>query len=209
MFVGQRKDPFVVNLGEIFDLINTNPLGPVDGEADDLADKNVTSFILEIPANCLASNGDPAIGGWTTASVRQARLVRPNPGFDRPAIEGGAWTQVSRLGMPLVNELVIGLKDKDKFKDKFNASKPMNDAQFADYVTNPTLPALIGILYSRSINCMTAARFHSAHSIFSCSGRLSQMICRTNRSCSSVRWRPSPPCLPRGVGLIVPAPPCS
>lgn len=143
MFVGQRKDPFVVNLGEIFDLINTNPLGPVGGEADDLADKNVTSFILEIPANCLASNGDPVLGGWTTASVRQARLVRPNPGFDRPAIEGGAWTQVSRLGMPLVNELAIGLKDKDKF----NASKPMNDAQFADYVTNPTLPALIEILF--------------------------------------------------------------
>ena len=49
--------------------------------------------------------------------------------------------QVSRLGMPLVNEVVIGLKDKDKF----NASKPKDDGQFADYVTNPTLPALIEI----------------------------------------------------------------
>jgi hypothetical protein len=49
--------------------------------------------------------------------------------------------QVSRLGMPLVNEVVIGLKDKDRF----NASKPMNDGQFADYVTNPTLPALVGV----------------------------------------------------------------
>ena len=50
---------------------------------------------------------------------------------------GGAWTQVSRLGMPLVNEVVIGLPDKDKF----NNSKPKDDGQFATYVTNPTLPA--------------------------------------------------------------------
>jgi hypothetical protein len=51
--------------------------------------------------------------------------------------------QVSRLGMPLVNEVVIGLKDKNKF----NASKPRDDGQFADYVTNPTLPALIEVLF--------------------------------------------------------------
>lgn len=143
MFVGQRKDPFVVNLGEIFDLINTNPLGPVNGETDLLADANVTSLILEVPVNCLTAGNDPVIGGWTTASVRQARLLRTAPSFDRPAVEGGPWLQVSRLGMPLVNEVVIGLKDKNRF----NFSKPSNDAQFAEYVTNPTLPALIQILF--------------------------------------------------------------
>ena len=61
---------------------------------------------------------------------------------------GGAWTQVSRLGMPLVNELVIGLEDKDRF----NASKPKNDvANFADYVTNPVLPALIQTLFPAAV----------------------------------------------------------
>ena len=55
---------------------------------------------------------------------------------------GGAWVQVSRLGMPLVNEVVIGLKDKDKF----NASAPRQDGQFADYVTHPTLPKLLEIV---------------------------------------------------------------
>ena len=54
---------------------------------------------------------------------------------------GGAWTQVSRLGSPLVNEVVIGVPDKDKF----NASKPSGDLQFAAYVTNPTLPRLLEI----------------------------------------------------------------
>ena len=145
MFVGQRKDPFVVNLGEIFDLINTNPLGPVDAELDLLDDANVTSFVLELPSNCVTA-GDPVIGAWTTASLRQARLLRPVPSFDKPTLEGGPWVQVSRLAMPLVNELVIGLKDKDKF----NAAKPQNDAQFADYVTNPTLSALIEILFGKA-----------------------------------------------------------
>jgi hypothetical protein len=152
MFVGQRKDPFVVNLGETFDLINIKaPATEFAANAekaakDDLADKNVTSIELEVAAACLMAGGDPVIGGWTTASMRQARLLNPVPAGAGASKEGGAWTQVSRLGMPLVNEVVIGLKDKDRF----NASKPMNDAQFADYVTNPTLPALVEILYGNA-----------------------------------------------------------
>ncbi|CAN7598481.1 DUF4331 domain-containing protein [Pseudoduganella sp. LjRoot289] len=154
MFVGQRKDPFVVNLGETFDLINIKApaveflAGAEKNARDDLDDKNVTAIELEVAADCLtAANGagaDPVIGGWTTASMRQGRLLNPAPGGGTGASrEGGAWTQVSRLGAPLVNELVIGLKDKDRF----NHSKPSGDGQFADYVTNPTLPALVEILY--------------------------------------------------------------
>jgi len=149
LFVGQRKDPFVVNLGEVFDLINTNPLGPVNGETDDLADKNVTTLALHVPIACLlngivgATGTEPVIGAWTTASLRQGRLLNPKASHDRPSKEGGHWTQVSRLGSPLVNELVIGVKDKDRF----NASKPQGDVQFSDYVTNPTLPALIELLF--------------------------------------------------------------
>jgi hypothetical protein len=148
VFVGQRKDPFVVNLGETFDLVNDNPLGPVDGESDDLADANVTSLILEIPISFLTDTS-PIIGGWTSASMRQARVVDPTPNFDAASgatlatLEGGAWTQVSRLGMPLVNEVVIGIKHKDLF----NASEPKDDVQFLDYVTHPTLPALLEALF--------------------------------------------------------------
>lgn len=149
MFVGQRKDPFVVNLGEIFDLVNlTNPVGAVDAELDLLADANVTSLMLEVPKDCVAPS-DPVIGAWTTASLRQARLLRPVPSFDKPTLEGGPWVQVSRLSMPLVNEVVIGLKDKDKF----NASRPQNDGnagQFGDYVTNPTLPLLLETLFGKN-----------------------------------------------------------
>lgn len=151
VFVGQRKEAFAVNLGEIFDLVNTNPLGPRDGEdKGDLADKNVTSFALEVPTECLTgtamtTEGQPVIGAWTTASVRQARVINPEPTVDGKGatVGGGAWTQVSRLGMPLVNEVVIGLKDKDRF----NASEPKDDGQFATYVTHPTLPELLEILF--------------------------------------------------------------
>ncbi len=152
LFVGQRKDPFVVNLGETFDLINIKApavefLPTAESNArDDLQFKNVTTLSMEVPTACLlnATAGDPVIGAWTTASMRQGRLINPVPKSDTDVTrEGGAWTQVSRLGMPLVNEVVIGLKDKDKF----NHSKPSGDGQFADYVTNPTLPALVEILY--------------------------------------------------------------
>ncbi|WP_394210876.1 DUF4331 domain-containing protein [Psychrobacter piscatorii] len=148
VFVGQRAEGFAIDLGRVFDLVNLNPLGSRTGGTNILADKNVTSIAMEVPKSCLVNNTskDPVIGAWTTASVRQATLVNPSPasGISTTAKKGGAWTQVSRLGMPLVNEVVIGLKDKDKF----NASEPKDDvANFAPYVFYPTLPALIQTLY--------------------------------------------------------------
>jgi len=140
----------VVNLGETFDLVNIkypatelNPAAEFATE-DLLADANVTSIILEVPTACLTDNKGDIIGGWTTASVPTNRTLPFSfaPGLD-PSVTGGGYTQVSRLGMPLVNEVVIGLKDKNKF----NASQPKDDGQFADYVTNPTLPALLEILF--------------------------------------------------------------
>ncbi|MBV9080061.1 MAG: DUF4331 domain-containing protein, partial [Elusimicrobia bacterium] len=105
LFVGQRADPFPVNLGEVFDLVNTNPVGPSNGELNIISDKNVTTIALEIPTDYLTNAGaNPIIGGWTTASLRQARLLTATPTFSQPDKEGGAWTQVSRLGMPVVNE---------------------------------------------------------------------------------------------------------
>jgi hypothetical protein len=152
VFVGQRKDSFAVNLGEIFDLVNTNPLGALDGEKNIIADKNITTFALEVPIACLSNNGaSNVIGAWTSASLPQVRVLDPTPTFKQPAVQGGAWTQVSRLSMPLVNEVVIGLPDKDKF----NASEPKDDGQFLTYVTNPTLPALLEVLFG--VRAPTAA----------------------------------------------------
>jgi Domain of unknown function (DUF4331) len=137
----------------VFDLVNA-PLGvlldPANKDALGLngthyiQKTNVTSIALEIHKDCLTAGTDPVLGGWSTASLRQVRLLTDKPvsGLQTSEAPGGAWVQVSRLGNPLVNELVIGLPDKDKF----NASKPQDDGQFLRYVTNPTLPALLGIV---------------------------------------------------------------
>ncbi|MBG6074575.1 hypothetical protein IWX85_000385 [Polaromonas sp. CG_9.11] len=145
VFVGQRKEPFNIAVGKIFDLFNLNPLGAeVNGNKNDLKNKNISSIALEVPISCLTMAGEPVIGAYTTASVRQGRLINPSPkGLNNATKEGGAWAQVSRVGMPLVNEVVIGMDDKDHF----NASKPSGDAQFINYVTNPTLPAVVQTLF--------------------------------------------------------------
>jgi hypothetical protein len=165
VFVGQRAEGFAVNLGRVFDLVNLVPVegdsapGAGDGAGfpggitqsvanNEIADKNVTSIALELPKQCLTGAGNGVIGAWTSASLRQARLLNPEASFSRPEINGGPLIQVSRLGMPLVNELVIGLPDKDRF----SASAPRQDGQFAKYVTNPTLPALLDILFRDAVN---------------------------------------------------------
>ncbi len=153
VFVGQRAESFPVNLGSVFDLIDA-PASVVTAGGTDanaipfastpLGKKNLTSIALELPASCITSLASPVIGGWTTASVRQARVVNPGATYTTPTKEGGAWTQVSRLGMPLVNEVVIGLPDKDAF----NASSPPGDVTaFGKYVEYPTLPHVIDLIF--------------------------------------------------------------
>ena len=99
---------------------------------------------MELPIACVATASEPVVGAFTTASVRQARLINPSPrGLNSASKEGGPWAQISRVGMPLVNEVVIGIEDKDRF----NSSRPSGDAQFINYVTNPTLPAVVESLF--------------------------------------------------------------
>ncbi|WP_119354432.1 DUF4331 domain-containing protein [Azohydromonas sediminis] len=153
VFVGQRQEGFAVNLGTVFDLVNAPAdvlLDPAkkdaagNGGQHPIQQKNVTSIAMEVHKSCLTNGSEPVIGAWTSASLRQVRLLdgAPTSGHQASERPGGAWTQVSRLGNPLVNEVVIGLPDKDKF----NASKPAGDGQFLNYVTNPTLPALLGLV---------------------------------------------------------------
>lgn len=144
VFAGQRKESFVVNLGETFDLINLNPVGSETGERNSLDDKNVTSLALEVPISCITNGSEPVIGGWTTASLPQTRTLNNDRRTLRAMQTTGGMRQVSRLGMPLVNEVVIGLKDKDRF----NKSEPRNDVKdFGVYVIRPTLPVLVEALF--------------------------------------------------------------
>jgi hypothetical protein len=148
LFAGQRREGFGVNLGEVFDLVNTDPVGDPDGENSATFYKNVTTLALEVPISCLTRGGSDVIGAWTTSTLPRRRALSKTPTFDEPATYGDLKdrVQVSRLGMPLVNEVVIGIPDKDLF----NASRPKDDLQFATYVTNPALPELLEILFGVS-----------------------------------------------------------
>ncbi len=160
LFVGQREEQFAVNLGPLFDLVNFIPIqgasdpiygtnafpgGITQSQANqELIDNyNVTSLALEVPISCVTGTGNGVIGVWSTASLPQSRLLKPNPTFAAPDTQGGAFVQVSRLGNPLVNELVIGLPQKDLF----NAVAPTADAALADFVTNPTYPEILEQLF--------------------------------------------------------------
>ena len=168
VFVGQRAEAFAVNLGPIFDLVNLVPLqgaaspdwpqydtaapftgGIVQDRANDdlVGESNVTSIAIEVPIACLTEGTDPVIGAWTTASLPQGEVEDPSPTYEATSVYGGAWVQQSRLSNPLVNEVVIGLPDKDLF----NAAEPTQDSALATYVTNPTLPALLDLLFRDAV----------------------------------------------------------
>ncbi len=137
IFVGQRKEPFYIAVGKIFDLFNLNPLGPqFNGNNNDLEAKNVSTIAMEVPISCITMPGEPVVGAFTTA-VEPLVLMMPD-GAGKRILQ-----QRSRLGMPLVNEVIIGLPDKDRF----NESRPRNDAQFLQYVTHPSLPTLVQSLF--------------------------------------------------------------
>lgn len=140
VFVGQIEDPFYVDLGATFDLLTIRQIpGNKGGGVDTLAGYNVSTLALQVPISEL-TDGDDIIGVWTTASRQSTRVLNSNPAKNQ---ERGNWVQVSRLGSPLVNEVVVPLAAKDLF----NASQPSDDAQFANGVTNPELGVLLNSLY--------------------------------------------------------------
>ena len=174
VFVGQREEQFAVNLGPIFDLVNFVPIegdnDPVygngqpfpggitqsDNNQELINKRNVTSIALEVPITCVKGTGNGVIGVWSSASLPQSRYLKTNPTYEAPDSSSlNNYVQVSRLGMPLVNELVIGLPQKDLF----NAVKPTQDAALADYVTNPTYPAYLDMLFRAAVNSTLGTNF--------------------------------------------------
>jgi hypothetical protein len=139
VFAGPRNDPFYVDLGAAFDTLNIRKPA-----ADALKGLNVLSIVVEIPnTEIFGDSGKKIMGVWATTSRPQNTFIRAGAGVT-PRVASGGYVQVARLGNPLVNELVIGLKDKDLF----NASQPKDDAQFANYVLAPALPVAMNALFA-------------------------------------------------------------
>jgi hypothetical protein len=147
VFAGQRDDPFFVDLGGVFDLLGLRPLNqahaiklPTERGIDNVAGYNTHSIAIQVPISRVTRPDEPVIGVYSTTARRKIRVFD----FDGDKLtHTGPWTQVSRLGNPLVNEVVIPLKDKDRF----NASRPFFDAQFLKYVQDPEPGRLVPALY--------------------------------------------------------------
>ncbi len=165
VFVGQRDDPFFVDLGATFDAINLRSgTGNVGGGKDDLSGYSISSIVLQIPEEKVTKNGQPVagesasnavVGVWSSTERRKLEVT--NRDFDASTKskigkrgENGSkarnpWVQVSRLGNPLINEAVIPLGKKDKF----NRTTPDNDAaNFGEFALEPELAAVLNALFN-------------------------------------------------------------
>jgi Domain of unknown function (DUF4331) len=156
VFAGQRDDPFFVDLGSAFDLLGLRPLNqahlikrPTEKGVDGVGGFNTHSIVLQVPITELTrdhkplsgpNDPDAVIGVYAGSERRQVRVLSPTGDQPRSL---GRWVRVSRLGMPLVNEVVIPLGKKDRF----NASDPADDAQFGKFVLDPEPARLIPVLY--------------------------------------------------------------
>ena len=145
VFCGPVDDPFFVDLGGIFDVGNVRPEGNTTNPTIDALNRhNCHTIALKIPINLLQKDGktaaqatsildgDYVIGVWASASRQQIKTLN---GASNSVTNSGPFVQVSRLGNPLVNEAIIPIG----LKDKWNATTPANDLQFAKYFTNPEL----------------------------------------------------------------------
>ena len=138
VFAGQRDDPFFGDIGAAFDLVAIrNGTGATGGGKDFFAGYAVHSIALQVPVSML-DNESHVIGMWTATDRPQVQILRRKAEHER-----ADWRQVSRLGNPLINELLI----PTELKDKWNATTPDRDAQFERYYREPILAALLNKLY--------------------------------------------------------------
>jgi len=155
VFAGQRDDPFFVDLGSIFDLAGLRPFNPfhllplpaLPGR-DAVANYNTHSIAIQVPIAQLVHAPSINIGIYASASRQQVRILRKEGISD----EGGPFVQVSRLGEPLINEVVIPLG----LKDRWNRMDPEDDAQFEPLYSAPEVSRLENLLYGSKLAPITA-----------------------------------------------------
>ena len=156
VFAGQRDEGFYIDVGGAFDTLKLKSIAATGG-IDSTAGFNVSTIAIEVPIQELTRTGnvpsgptasDAVIGVWAVSSRQKISVLRSDPSDDdRDDLMVGPFQQVSRLGSPLVNELVIPLK----LKDKFNRSAPANDSQFAQFVVNPQLAQLLSAVFGITV----------------------------------------------------------
>jgi hypothetical protein len=136
VFAGQRDDPFYIDLGAVFDTLNLR-----SPATDMLSGFNVHTIALQVPSTLLTGDtGTSTLGAYASTSRRKISVQ----GEDK-----GKWVQVQRLANPLVNEVIIGLQDKDRW----NATEPENEAKFLPYYLKPRLALAMQLVFGANTGC--------------------------------------------------------
>lgn len=148
VFAGPRDDPFYIDLGGAFDTLDLNPFVRASG-IDMLAGHNVHTIALEVPT-AMISNGASVIGAY--AFTTRPKVTIRNDDGTQQASGGAARVQVQRLANPLVNELVIGTKDKDLW----NALAPHEDSRFLSYYLKPRFALAEQLVFGVATGCLIA-----------------------------------------------------
>jgi len=157
-FAGPRDDPFFVDLGSIFDLgglrpfnaLHVIPQDTADG-VDGVAGYNTSSIVLQVPiSEVRRSSTQPVVGVWASAERRKEKEIAGNG----RVTWSGPWVQISRLGNPLINEVVI----PRHLKDYWNAQPPRADSQFQKCYEKPELAGLVNFLYPALADVKTTGR---------------------------------------------------
>ena len=170
VFAGQRNDPFFVDIGSIFDLGDLRPFQELQliptmaaPGVDTLQTLNVHSIAIQIPISSLTVDHSvptnvmspkAVLGIWGSAYRRKVRIA---DGANSEHSEAGPWVQVSRLGNPLFNEVLIPMSRKDEW----NARRPAEDKAFLSYVQHPELAKLLPVLYPKvfpKLEALTSSR---------------------------------------------------
>jgi hypothetical protein len=150
VFIGPRDDPFFVDLGAVFDLLTIRKVPGNKGKGvDGVSGYNVLTIALQVPMTRLTKDGQPPNAGNSIIGIYDSaeRPTTRTLNADGTVSTSGPPVQVSRLGAPLVNEVVIPLQDKNRF----NATKPTGDGAFLPYVLNPELAGLFNALYGIAV----------------------------------------------------------
>jgi len=151
VFAGQRDEGFYIDVGGVFDGINLRSIGS-SGGVDTTKGFNVSTIAIDLPIQDLTRTraipasptaSDAVIGVWATSSRRSTTVLNP----DGTRTLDGPYRQISRLGNPLVNEVVIPLG----LKDAFNSLSPKNDAVAAPFVLDPELPKIMRLIFGITI----------------------------------------------------------
>lgn len=185
VFAGTVDDPFYIDLGATFDSVNYRPSAFGSGvpavftheqnnndatnySADDVAGFNVNTIVIELPISMLTSDGklhaaseaSAVLGTYATTSRPRTKAYSDKPG-GKPKL-ANSYVQIQRMGNPLINELLIGTGDKDRF----SMSEPKNDSSFSSYLLDPLLARVINAVYAGAVTIPQPPRLDLAPLVF-------------------------------------------